>query len=344
MSISLKTHKMLWGRSGNRCAFPDCRRILVEDETQTDDESIIGDEAHIVAIEPDGPRGESNLTLKQRDKYDNLILLCKNHHKLIDDQPNTYTVEVLRRMKQEHIDWVNQNLNPDVDKQKDEEIYATYIDKLIELADINNWNLWTSFILGAGQPRITVEQYEKLENLNEYILSRVWPKRYPKVKFSFNNFRVILNDFLIIFSKYKEKIANKQEPWYNTEKFYNRLDRWDPKAHRRLSEKFDYHVDLVQDLMFELTRAGNYLCDQIRKYISSSFRISEGILLVTSGPYMDLSFKTYRLEYKSKDENDCKYPGLKKFMKIREERGFYVGKGISEDYFLNTKNRDSSYF
>jgi len=332
MSISLKTHKMLWGRSGNRCAFPACRKILVEDETETDDKSIIGDEAHIVDRKSNGPRGKSDLTPKKRDKYDNLMLLCKNHHKLIDDQPNSYTVKVLHRMKQEHLDWVNQKLNPDIKKQKDEEIYATYIDEWIKLADINNWHAWTSFIFGAGRPKISVKQYEKLKMLNEYILSRVWPKLYPGIEFAFNNFRVILNDFLIIFSKYKEENCSK-DPWYYTEKFYERLDRFDPKIYGKLVKKFEYHVDLVQDLMCELTRAGNYLCDQIRKYISSSFRISEGVLLITSGPSIHFSFDTYRLEYKSKDENDCKYPGLRKFMEIRKERGLYFGKGISENYF-----------
>ena len=31
MSISLKTHKMLWGRAANKCAFPECRKDLVVD-------------------------------------------------------------------------------------------------------------------------------------------------------------------------------------------------------------------------------------------------------------------------------------------------------------------------
>lgn len=336
MSISLKTHKMLWGRFGNRCAFTDCKRPLSEDKTETDDVSVIGDEAHIVAREPNGPRGMSDLTPQQIDNYDNLILLCKNHHKIIDDLPNKYTVKVLYWMKQEHIDWVNQNLTPDADKQKDEEIYATYVDKWAKLADINNWREWTSFIFGCGEPKITVEQYEKLEKLNEYILSRIWPKRYTNIELAFNNFKVISDDFIAIFSKYKVKIGSDEDPWYNTEKFYKRLDRYDPEKYMILSKKFNYHVDLVQDLMLELTRAGNYLCAQIRKFISSSFRISEGILLATSGPHMDLSFKTYRLEYKSKDENDFRYQGLRKFMEIRKEREFHFGEGISEDYFYPT--------
>ncbi|MCH1643274.1 HNH endonuclease, partial [Paenibacillus timonensis] len=75
MSISSKTRKMLWGRAANRCAI--CKIELVMDETETDDESVIGDECHIVAREEDGPRGESILSKEQRDKYNNLILLYK---------------------------------------------------------------------------------------------------------------------------------------------------------------------------------------------------------------------------------------------------------------------------
>lgn len=322
---------MLWGRSGNKCAFPDCRIVLIEDETETDDESIIGDEAHIVARELNGPRGQSSLTSEQIDKYDNLILLCKNHHKLIDDQPNEYTIATLQQMKRQHIDWVNNTQSPNAEKQKDDEIYAMYIDKWIELSNINNWQAWTSWIFGGGQPGMAVSQYDNLEQLNEYILSRVWTNRYPDVEFAFNNFRLILNDFLRVFSEYKEKIGTDEQPWYNTEKFYRRLEKWDQKENYRLTQKFDYHVDLVSDLMCELTRAGNYLCDQIRKFISSSFRIKEGLLLVTSGPNIDMGYETYRLEYKSKDE--CKYPGLKKFMEIREQRSLYFGKGISNEYF-----------
>jgi len=332
MSISLKTHKMLWGRSGNRCAYPTCRRTLVEDETETDDASIVGDEAHIVAREPDGPRGDSSLTPEERDKYDNLILMCKIHHKQIDDQPEKYTVELLHQIKQEHLDWVDKNLTPDADKQKDDEIYASYVDHWSILADIENWKNWTSEIFSAGQPSISVAQFNKLRELNQYILSRVWPGRYEKIEFAYKNFRLVLNDFINVFNKYKQKIGPDDDPVYWTEKIYKRLNTWDPIAYERLSKKFDFHVDLVQDLGCELTRAANYLCDQIRLYISRSYRINEGVLLIESGPDLSMSWTTVRLEYATKDEKIILYPGLKKFMETRQERGYCFGSGVSEDY------------
>jgi len=52
MTISLKTHKMLWGRFGNGCAFPECKNILIEGKTDTDNESLIGEVAHIVLNTP----------------------------------------------------------------------------------------------------------------------------------------------------------------------------------------------------------------------------------------------------------------------------------------------------
>ncbi|TOM08889.1 HNH endonuclease, partial [Vibrio parahaemolyticus] len=80
------------------------------DATQTDDESIVGEACHIVARSEDGPRGASSLTSEQRDKYNNLLLLCNVHHKVIDDQPEHYTVEHLRRIKSDHETWVTSQL------------------------------------------------------------------------------------------------------------------------------------------------------------------------------------------------------------------------------------------
>ena len=45
MSISLKTHKILWGRSGNQCAIRK-NTLIVESFDATDDFSILGDEWH----------------------------------------------------------------------------------------------------------------------------------------------------------------------------------------------------------------------------------------------------------------------------------------------------------
>jgi hypothetical protein len=107
MTISDKTRKLLWGRSGNRCAY--CRRELVMLGT-TDDDSVIGDECHIIAKHENGPRNNPSLSEKEIDSYENLILLCKIHHKMVDDQPIEYSINVLRKMKLRHEEWVRNTL------------------------------------------------------------------------------------------------------------------------------------------------------------------------------------------------------------------------------------------
>lgn len=102
VAISDKTRKTLWARAGGRCS--KCRVLLVTEGTDTDEPSVFGEEAHIIAEAPGGPR---HAYLPDYDCYENLILLCRNDHKPADDQFNHYTVEELRRMKREHEAWVD---------------------------------------------------------------------------------------------------------------------------------------------------------------------------------------------------------------------------------------------
>jgi hypothetical protein len=336
MGITLKTHKMIWGRSGNMCAFPECKKILVVDETSTDDPSVIGEEAHIVAQKEDGPRGKSPLTSEQRDKYDNLILLCSVHHKVVDDQENEYTVEKLHQFKANHEKWIRENLSIDCKKVKDDEVYATYIEKFIALTDLHNWNIWTSWILGSSEifPKV---QYDLLKTLPEYIIGRIWPGRYPALESSLVNFKNIVNDLMNVHDMYSKERADG----YAVEKFYKDYyyDKCamagrahDMKAEHEAVEKYNYHVALIEDLVIELTRAANYVCDKVREYIFEGFRMEEGALLVTRGDLF-IGYKTFRVEYRGEERVGIPYPGLKKFMEIRSQRDFTIGEGISEDYF-----------
>lgn len=108
MAISSKTRKILWGRSGNRCAI--CRRELVVDATHDDDDSVVGEECHIVSRMVHGPRSDPSLPEDRLDDTENLILLCPVHHKVVDDQQGSYTVEMLRTLKADHESWVSSAL------------------------------------------------------------------------------------------------------------------------------------------------------------------------------------------------------------------------------------------
>lgn len=105
MAISNKTRKILWGRSGNRCAI--CRQGLVVDETNNDEDSVVGDECHINSAAPSGPRYDGATDSLNMDALANLLLLCRVHHKMVDDQFETYTTDLLRSIKENHEKWVD---------------------------------------------------------------------------------------------------------------------------------------------------------------------------------------------------------------------------------------------
>ena len=109
MTISARSRKLLWGRSGSRCAM--CRRELIMEGTPVDNESIIGDECHIVSAVSGGPRYDPDFAHEKVNDYSNLLLLCKVHHKLIDGQELEHTASHLTKLKARHENWVSEQLD-----------------------------------------------------------------------------------------------------------------------------------------------------------------------------------------------------------------------------------------
>lgn len=100
--------KRLWGRSGSRCAI--CNGELTELDGL---DTIVGDEAHIRSPKPGGPRHDRTYAIADLNQYSNLILLCKQHHKLVDDNCDVFTVDLLEKLKTQHEARVRRSLSPD---------------------------------------------------------------------------------------------------------------------------------------------------------------------------------------------------------------------------------------
>ncbi|MFP4512470.1 MAG: HNH endonuclease signature motif containing protein [Acidimicrobiales bacterium] len=97
-----KTARIVWSRSGGRCAFSGCGRRLILEVDGASDVSLVGQMAHIVGKSRQGPRGHAAMSDEDRRRPDNFLLLCPEHHKLIDDHPRRFPPEVLLRMKRDH--------------------------------------------------------------------------------------------------------------------------------------------------------------------------------------------------------------------------------------------------
>ena len=204
---------------------------------------------------------------------------------------------------------------------RNSEEWMLIIQKWCEYIDIDNWEVWTSYLLGSGLPRLRVDRADKLDELRQWILRRVWPKGCDEVRESLLNFYAVLNDFINLFHEHSENKGTV----YLTDKFYH-INQWDTELYDKLLLEFRNHVNLVNDMVLEMTRAANYVCDMVRQYIAPEFRIKEGMLVVVTGPNMELAYDTLRPEYRGEDrKTHAPYKGLEQFKKDRYNRDFYWG-------------------
>jgi hypothetical protein len=102
--------KILYGLTAARCAFPECRREVILDATSDEDRKQIGKIAHIVGHSDEGPRGDPTYPREKLDTYENWILLCPTCHDTVDALDSKYTVAELRRLRNEHEEWVHTSL------------------------------------------------------------------------------------------------------------------------------------------------------------------------------------------------------------------------------------------
>lgn len=104
MAITDHTRRVLWARSGNACAM--CGVELVSDLVGGAGVSVIGEECHIVAQRPLGPRGDQDPPGGAIDGPANVVLLCRNHHRQIDETRAAFPVADLVALKRRHEDAV----------------------------------------------------------------------------------------------------------------------------------------------------------------------------------------------------------------------------------------------
>ena len=110
-NISTNTAETVWADAVGRCMYKGCGKNLSSIRL-SNKSARVAYLAHIIASSPKGPRGDINTSHKLSDDPDNIMLMCDEHHRLIDrvdvlGHPTTR----LQTMRKEHKKKVNKLLD-----------------------------------------------------------------------------------------------------------------------------------------------------------------------------------------------------------------------------------------
>lgn len=130
MSVSYIPEKVkirLWGKAAGRCQYDGCNTSLWLDSL-TKEEFNTAYIAHIIADRPDGPRGDAVLSEKLKADITNLMLMCDEHHRLIDrEDVKGHSIERLIKMKRKHEERIELQTSVKENKQSHVLLYGANI-------------------------------------------------------------------------------------------------------------------------------------------------------------------------------------------------------------------------
>jgi hypothetical protein len=313
MGIGLPDRKILWGCAGNRCAFPDCRQELIRKGASAS--TVVGEEAHIVAREVDGPRGTGSIPELERDSYYNLILLCPTHHTIVDKSEADFTVDALLQMKSAHETWVATQLGV-AGPTANEIRYAELIQGWQERTIDSEW--WRRLLPGCFEARNTVHSSDLRAAVEtyEWIVARRLPGELKVFETEFKRFEAVLLSLLAVLNRILDGADRESEALL-----------WHPPSYKGSDdeaafETWDWVGKVTPDLALELTRCANAICDAVISEFEGLFRSVEGVVTLRVWDVMGVTL--YRPEYRGSDD---RFLDLESFLDQRSTRDYQIGSG-----------------
>ena len=311
-----------------------CRRPLIEQATADARPYVIGEAAHNVGSSPLATRGDSPLTVDERNEIDNAVYLCAICHKLVDKDKKSFPDDVVSRMRQEHLDWVRIQLEFDANAGE-WKAYKLIVDEWTKRVPLDYWKGWTGCLLSDGAPYLINSTFEALGSLNSWLFALNLPGKRDELDMALSNFTHVLRDFMTFFGAHSE--LDNNGAWY-----FSKIPKPHPFNLRRdhqVGLQNEFNHTLLEDLVMELTRAANLVCDVIREKIDPLFRVSAGALTVVRGPAESedgSDYKEWKPEYEGDERKSKPYLGIEDFKTKRKSRDFCVtsGKSWKDPQFL----------
>lgn len=288
MTIPTKDIKILWAKAAGRCSMPDCRKILVAEASNAvpSRNTIIGENCHIVGEKETSPRGESILNEDERNRYSNLILLCRNHHTIIDGDEAAWPVERLHLIKGDHEIWVETALTEGSDIN--EEWYSGLVNAITEKFQLL---LWEGISDHALRGMLADTFVEGVSDISFYLFKAVYPGTKPELEDKIKNLATRANQYVKHFmSNAKFTDGN----FYRGRKFYGEVYP-NPNYHEDLLLYRRWEVKCTR-LLFNLVSALNEYAEQVRESLNPNyFKIQGKFVVLDSMGVLDesLVFKTF---------------------------------------------------
>jgi hypothetical protein len=276
--VDLATRVAIWGRAGGRCSDSQCRRILTYRPDEAADPSLIGEVCHIKARSPGGPRYDENYPEEFRESYDNLLLMCRIHHKIVDDHPEIYSVEKLRTIKADHETWVDSQLSgKEKDARSAREKYSVLLAAMERQLYFNKADRWLSFMGSNEYPRIEKKFSDTLFDFPTWVVRQFWPNSIPEIESSVMNLVQAIDDYTHFFAQYSS--PKEFSEFYTIPKFYQ-SDTWDEERYERQSKRWEEVIAQARGRALEIAKALNLLVKIVRARVVVDYRTEEGWFIV----------------------------------------------------------------
>jgi len=146
--------------SGYRCSFPGCDQNLMLEGS-----SFIGQISSIEAVHPHGPRHNPSKDEDELLAINNYLLLCPNHHAIIDRQPETYSTEWLRKAREDHLNKISEVLSTSTC------ITEVKLDELVEISLEEAIGVWKT-----NRENSSEEFWQTLLQKCPAVLSQIFPQ------------------------------------------------------------------------------------------------------------------------------------------------------------------------
>lgn len=268
MSVSTVDIKILWSRAAGRCSIPECRMELTPgSDTVPTGGVIVGENCHIVAEKMDGPRGNYSVSDADRNRYPNLILLCNNHHKIIDTDVDFWSVERLHQVKSAHESWIKTTFEQS--RNFDELVYKNLVETASKKLILQAWEPISDHAVRH------LPHTQWIDGIYEFNAA-VQLAHFSGKQVTLENSIRELASRAFEYAEHYMTLAHLPYPeasCYQEDKTWKRIQRTDYQQYADRSEAWR-DKNLV--LLMNLTHAVNEFSDHVRMFLDPAFFLQQG--------------------------------------------------------------------